>query len=502
MKKANNILINISFVVLTLLLVQGCDSDQSATTQVSKELTAEEAKDIAKEAYNWGMHKAAYYHWRYTIAQNEDSKGFAGMGRFSWNRQVLTADNREVSAPNASTMYGWAFFDLSKEPVVVLVPEIKDRYWSVQSSDHYPNWHVFIGSQFTGSKPQKLLIVGPNFKAEDLPVGFKGTEIKKVPSDFILLGARYGKKNNSAEEIAEINGLMDATTAVYLSQWEQNGRAPLGAQDQPIVKADYPMISSMKDVPNLGLLPAAEFAELYKVINLVINDPSMTKHTDSYKEIMALKRFEKIGLVKGGMFDINALKPEIQKAIGEGMNEQRGAILDVFKRLLKFNNGWGMGTDFEYDPGDWEAQGALGAANIAAPIPFASHFGGQAIFDSKGRPISADHSYTLTMDVNELPQVSEFWSIAMYDKAGFFVANELNRYSVSSFMYNNSEFYITEDGKLTFYIQPTKPKDENKAKNWLPSPKGGAMKPTTRYYGPTSALIAGKGGFPALVKVE
>ena len=42
---------------------------------------------------------------------------------------TMKALPRVVTTPNATTLYGFGALDLSKEPVVITVPEIKDRYW-------------------------------------------------------------------------------------------------------------------------------------------------------------------------------------------------------------------------------------------------------------------------------------------------------------------------------------------------------------------------------------
>src|SRR5262245_48736059 len=105
------------------------------------DLAATDARAIAKEAFLWGMHSVAIYHLRYHQAQNEASARYAGINRLSWNRKPITALPHVATTPNATTLYGTAMLDLSKEPVVVTVPEIRDHhYWSVQFADNYGRW--------------------------------------------------------------------------------------------------------------------------------------------------------------------------------------------------------------------------------------------------------------------------------------------------------------------------------------------------------------------------
>ena len=60
-----------------------------------------------------------------------------------------------------------------------------------------------------------------------------------------------------------------------------------------------------------------------------------------------------------------------------------------------------------------------------------------------------------------------FWSLTMYDEQMFFVANPINRYSMS--VRTNPKY--EPDGSLVIYIQNASPGADKEA-NWLPAPKG------------------------------
>jgi hypothetical protein len=46
-------------------------------------------------------------------------------------------------------------------------------------------------------------------------------------------------------------------------------------------------------------------------------------------------------------------------------------------------------------------------------------------------PYDGAHAYRLRFAKGQLPPVKGFWSVTMYDEAMFFVANPINRYSMS-----------------------------------------------------------------------
>src|SRR5262245_42841705 len=113
---------------------------ETTASTVAPDLTGDEARAIARETFLWGMHPVAIYHLRYGVVQNEKSPLYVGVNRLSWRRAPMKALPRLATTPNATTLYGTAMLDLSKEPVVVTVPEIRDHYWSIQLHDNYARW--------------------------------------------------------------------------------------------------------------------------------------------------------------------------------------------------------------------------------------------------------------------------------------------------------------------------------------------------------------------------
>jgi hypothetical protein len=99
-------------------------------------------------------------------------------------------------------------------------------------------------------------------------------------------------------------------------------------------------------------------------------------------------------------------------------------------------------------------------------------------------------------DKSQIPPVDAFWSITLYDPAGFQVANPLNRFAVSSWM----PFKTNPDGSLDLYFQNESPGADKEA-NWLPAPKG-PFNLTMRLYAPKSDALTGKWNPPPVVKAQ
>jgi hypothetical protein len=65
-----------------------------------------------------------------------------------------------------------------------------------------------------------------------------------------------------------------------------------------------------------------------------------------------------------------------------------------------------------------------------------------------------------------LPPNKAFWSLTMGDAQNRFVANSINRYSVS----DRTGLAPNTDGSVDIYIQNTAPAGHES--NWLPAPSG------------------------------
>jgi hypothetical protein len=88
---------------------------------------------------------------------------------------------------NRDTLITAGWLDLSKEPQVLHVPDMNDRYYSVQFTDPSKNTNfAYVGKRTTGTQAGDYLVSGP---------GWKGTVPQKVkqissPNNSVLLFGR------------------------------------------------------------------------------------------------------------------------------------------------------------------------------------------------------------------------------------------------------------------------------------------------------------------------
>ena len=94
-----------------------------------------------------------------------------------------------------------------------------------------------------------------------------------------------------------------------------------------------------------------------------------------------------------------------------------------------------------------------------------------------------------------LPPNNAFWSLTMGDAKNHFVANPINRYSVS----DRSGLVPNADGSVDIYIQNAAPAGHES--NWLPAPTGNFIL-WLRVYLPGKAILDGKYKVPPVVEMK
>ncbi|MGE5062076.1 MAG: DUF1254 domain-containing protein [Betaproteobacteria bacterium] len=329
-------------------------------------LTDDELHALTKEAFFWGMHPAAMYEMRYFLTQLKSGPSYVGDSRMHWDRRPRSAADKSVTTPNATTLYGFGFFDLRREPVVVAIPAVPDRYFSVQACDQYPRWFMQVGNQFTGRAAQQFLIVGPNFHGP-YPRGFAAVQMYPSPSNCVLVAGRFALKSNERDEIAAVNRLMDQTTIAPLTVWETNGRQPVRAEDQPVVEPGYATIPRMADLVEIASTLTG--VDLLQLVSLVLNDPTMTLRADSTKEIATLQRLARLGLAPGVAFNPAWLSEAQKKIVDAAFVEAKHESARHVQASLFNKNGWSMSFGLLEDINDYVSQGYYGLTTIGAPIP-------------------------------------------------------------------------------------------------------------------------------------
>src|SRR5271169_903775 len=193
------------------LLIAGCGGS-SKVGQDAKEL---EAFETAKDAYVYAYPLMTMDLTRRVTTNVVSPEGTsAPMGQFAKLREYPNATFNTVTAPNADTLYTVLWLDVSKEPWVISIPDLKGRYALFPMLDGWTEVFQVPGKRTTGTAAQKYAITGPGWSGT-LPAGV--TEYKSPTGIVWLLGRIYC--TGTTADYAAVHALQDKFSLVPLSSY-------------------------------------------------------------------------------------------------------------------------------------------------------------------------------------------------------------------------------------------------------------------------------------------
>lgn len=458
----------IGFGLLTLVLA--CKSPKA-------EVTAEEARAIAKEAYLYGFPIVDNLRVQYSYFINQNDPNYKGPYNTLVNiPRVFTPDDRAIQTPNSDTPYSWIGLDLRAEPIVFTVPTIaKERYWSLQLIDLYTHNFAIPGSRTEGNDGGSFLVAGPNWKGE-IPKGIK----KVIRCETEIASAQFRTQLFNPDDLENVKKIQEQ----YIAQ-------PLSA----FLKKTAPQASPAIDFPQpLTTVAQRSSLDFFSLLNFYLQ--FCPTHPS---EVALMERFEKIGIGAGKTFDAEKLSPEIKEAIEAGITDAWSDFQGLRERFNKgeVTSGDALGTREHLQNNYLYRMGAavIGIYGLskeeAIYLPYFT--------DRDGQKLDGSYRYTLRFEKSQMPPVNSFWSLTMYDSpSSLLVHNPINRYLLNSTML--SQFKMDKDGGLTLYIQHDSPGKDKEA-NWLPAPKGDFLL-FNRLYWPKPEALNGTWKPTALVRVQ
>jgi hypothetical protein len=457
----------------------------SAILTLSVHPTAAQQSPSAQEAYEIGMEAYVYFYplviMDVTRRQltNTDAGRIPGRGPMNTMNHIRaypTAQNREVVRVNFDTLYSMAWLDLTKEPMVLSVPDTDGRYYLLPLMDMWTDAFAVPGKRTTGTKAASFAVVPIGWQGQ-LPAG-----VRKIqsPTPYVWIIGRT--QTNGPKDYAAVHKVQDGYTVTPLSQW---GKAP-----QPVVAVNDPSVD-MRTPPLLQVnnMPAAAYFK-YAAEIMKLNPP----HDTDWSIIARLKR---IGIEPGRSFDYDKLDPGIQQALAKAAADAHGYMMAKVPTLARVVNGWQMNTDTMGVYGDFYLKRAIIAmAALGANQPDDAIYP-LCLTDADAKPLDGAHKYVLHFRKEDLPPVDAFWSVTMYDEKGFPVANSINRFAIG----DRDDLKYNADGSLDLYFQNESP-GADKESNWLPSPPAGTLGVTMRLYEPKAQALDGRWNPPAVKRVD
>ena len=472
---------------LTLGLLVGSALTAPAMAQGAQAtITEQEAHAIGVDAYVYFYPLITMDVTRKQFTNVEPGKapGRGPMNMFNNVPTYPSADDKVVVRPNFDTLYSVAYLDMTKEPMVVSVPDTGGRYYLLPMLDMWTDVFASPGWRTTGTQAGNFLVAPPGWRP-DLRDRFidefrlpRNTQRIDAPTPLVWIIGRT--KTDGPPDYDAVHKIQAGFKVTPLSEW---GRTPR----PPEVKIE-PSVD-MKTPPKVQVdtMPAAKYfayaAELLKV-----NSPHLTDEP-------IIARMKRIGIEPGKSFDIEKVSPAVKKGLEAAPLAAQKLMEWKVATLARVANHWSMNTDTMGVYGNYYLKRAIVSqlglgANLPEDAIYPLNLG-----DEAGRPLDGASKYVLHFEKGATPPVDAFWSVTLYDPEGFQVANSLNRFAVSSWM----PFNYNPDGSLDIYFQNENPGKDKEA-NWLPAPKG-PFNLTMRLYAPKSEALTGKWNPPPVTRV-
>jgi hypothetical protein len=375
-------------------------------------------------------------------------------------------DSTSVSYPNDDTLYSTAFLDLRAGPQLLSLPSVRGRYVNFQLLDMYTNTIADVGVVTGVRHGGTYAFVGPGWHGTipkgdvriDVPTPdawLLGRTQVKGPADLLAaveLEARYSLTALSGHGSGTIGGPStlvcpvtpppSSTSLGFLGDLEKDMAAdPPAAADGPVVRA----------MAAAGIGPGRK--------------PVATSSGNAAQYRKALRLGASL----------------LARPVGAGSTTiwtgyTRGAVVGSY------------GTDY--------LERARWAETPGTQVPAqAVYFGAsRARSGTTTTALAGNRSYEIRFPAGDLPLHGSdgFWSITLYNAAGYLSANPIDRYSIGD---DTSGLVRGADGSLTIVVSASRPSASDV--NWLPAPTG-VFSLVLRVYDPAPPVLDGSWSPPAV----
>src|SRR5262245_52385040 len=311
------------------------------------QVTPEEAARIGIEAYIYGYPLVTVDMTRRVMTNVASPEALRGpMGAFLNARAYPTAAFRDVTAPNADTLYSSAWLDLAREPYILSLPDMDGRYFLMPMLSGWTDVFEVPGKRTTGTKAQTYAITGPNWKGK-LP---KGVKQLKAPTNMVwILGRTYC--TGTPEDYKACHAIMDRYQLMPLGAYGKAYTRPAGKLD-PAIDRKTPVRDQVHK------MSAAEYFTLLAKL--------MKDNPPAKADAPLVAKMAKIGVVPGKDFETAKLPAAAAKEI-PGMAQKK--IMGHFKKAGANINGWTFTTNAGVYGTDYLQRALITAIGLGANRP-------------------------------------------------------------------------------------------------------------------------------------
>ena len=385
---------------------------------------------LVRQAYLYTFPVHDMYRTRYEAVYQAANPKHAAINHFFHSRGLADHNFRDITQPNNDTPYSSAWLDLAQEPVIISVPDTAGRYYVLALMDFYTNNFSYIGQRVTGTQKGDYLVAGPGWTGQT-PAGMP---VIKSPTHAVWILGRTLVADEA--DLSNVHKIQDQYKITRLSAWK-------GGTDPSKTAAD---IASLAPDPS-------DPWNYWQVVNL-----GMTENPPPKDEAPLLAEFARIGVGPGQIFDPKRFTESQAKIVLQTMDETAKSLLVAGRRYSSYQNGWSYSPSYIGNFGkNFEYRAVVSLIGLGALEPAEAAYA-TSFYDRENKLLSGQKRYLLRFKKEEMPPVTAFWSLTMYetmkDMRGFFTANPINRFSIGD---RTRGVKYNEDGSLDIYIQRDSP---------------------------------------------
>jgi hypothetical protein len=399
----------------------------------------------------------------------------APVNQLAHARAYPAPDDRSVVRFNFDTLYSMAWVDVAREPVVLSVPDMGDRYYLFQILDMWTDVFAVPGTRTSGNRAGRFAIVGPGWEGT-LPEGIERID---APTSLVWIIGRT--QTNGRADFENVHRIQDQYALTPLSQLGKTYVPPPGAPPDPAIDA--------RTEPSKQVVALDGTAMLTRLGAL------MTRFPPHANDTPILWRMRKLGFDAGKPFDAAKLDAATRATIDAAAKDALAAVREKATGLGTKVSGWAINTDGIGAYGtSYRRRAAVALGGLGANLPEDAVYPSSHA-DVAGEPYVGENRYRLRFEKDQLPPADAFWSLTLYDPEGFQVPNVLNRFALG----DRDPLQYGADGSLELYIEHESPGADQES-NWLPCPEG-RFNLLLRLYSPRYEVLDGKWLPPGVVKM-
>ena len=408
-------------------------------------------ENLAFDATIWGLPAVLQYAQLSDFVWNRPVGDGERINVFDHRRGLAGPEFSEFRVPNVDTLYSNGWISLLAGPVELRVPDVGEKYYTVNLFDTFGNASN-VSSRTFGNGPGRVVLCTAE-QAQELPADRRAEAmIMATPIVWALLRV----------QVVGTSGAEDADR--LRKSFEIH--APTASDGADLV----PQVDS-------GLVEA-QWAEFAKALDAVIELAGVPAREEGL-----IARYRTLGIGPGSVPLVAVLQDAAQRGFDSAMVVVRESRSQLGTPL---GTGWTKVEDKGCHGMNFVARAVMNNVGLGANV-VEENASFNAYFDAAGAQLDGRNgAYELVL--TEAPPVRYFWSLTLYDAdSGRVYGNAWDRYSIGS----ESGIQPGPNGEVRIAIDPTfESRDSEVSPHVLPAPEGPFFV-VIRNYGPAPRLAEG-----------